>query len=193
MHCRGLEETAIKYNRYVVNGKLFRTLAHDVGKRTQNSGVCVPTVEGETYYMQLIDIVEVEYYDRTTYVLIKCNWVDPTIDRGFRIDDYGLVFVNFNHLVHMGELITNEPYVLTSQVDQVFYIEDRRNPNWVYAVRTKPQNMYDVGQGEGSNDAGASYHECVPLVLGTVDLHDMNDEFEQDRPNIDPIEAPVIQ
>jgi hypothetical protein len=102
MPCRGLKETAVKYNRYVVNGKLFRTFAHDVGRRIQNSGVCVPTIEGETYYEQLTDIVEVEYYDMTTYVLFKCNWVDPTIDRGFRIDDYDLVFVNFNHLVHIG-------------------------------------------------------------------------------------------
>jgi hypothetical protein len=193
MHCRGLKEITIKYNRYMVNSKLFCTLAHDVGRRTQNSGVCVPTIEGEMYYRQLTNIVEVEYYDRTTYVLFKCNWADPTVDRGFRIDDYGLVFINFNHLVHKGELITNESYVLTSQVDQVFYIEDRRNPNWVCAVRTKPRNVYDVGQGEGSNDAGASYHECVPLVLGTINLHDMNDEFEYNRPDIDPIEALVIQ
>jgi len=39
------------------------------------------------------------------------------MDRGFRIDDYGLVFVNFNHLIHREEPITDEPYVLTSQVD----------------------------------------------------------------------------
>jgi hypothetical protein len=193
MRCRRLKETAVKYNNYVVNGKLFHTLAHDVGRRTQNSGVYVPTVEGETYYGQFTDIVEVKYYDRTTYVLFKCNWADPTIDRGFRIDNYGLVFVNFNHLIHMGELITDEPYVLTSQVDQVFYVEDGRNPNWVCAVRTKPCNVYAVGKGEGSNDAGTTYHECVLLVLATADLHDMNDEFEHDRPDIDPIEAPVIQ
>jgi hypothetical protein len=42
--------------------------------------------------------------------------------------------------------------MLTSQVDQVFYVEDGRNPNWVCTVRTKPRNVYDVGQGEGSND-----------------------------------------
>jgi hypothetical protein len=66
MRCRGLKEAAVKYNRYVVNDKLFRTLSHDMGRRTQNSGVCMPTVEGETYYRQLTDIVEVEYYDRTT-------------------------------------------------------------------------------------------------------------------------------
>jgi hypothetical protein len=70
-----------------------------------------------------------------------CNWRDPTIDRGFRIDDYDLVFVNFNRLFHRGELITNEPYVLTSQVDQVFYVENGRNSNWVCAMRTKPQNV----------------------------------------------------
>jgi hypothetical protein len=114
MRSRGLKDIAVKYNRYVVNGKLFRTLAHDVGRRTHNSGVCVPTVECETHYGQLTDIVEVEYYNRTTYVLFKCNWVDPTMDRGFRVDDYGLVFVNFTHLVHRGELLTDEPYVLTS-------------------------------------------------------------------------------
>jgi hypothetical protein len=127
MHCRGLKETAVKYNMYVVNGKLFRTLAHDVERRTQNNDVCVPIVDGETYYGKLTDIVEVEYYDKTKYVLFKCDWADPTRDRGFKIDDYDLVFVNFNHLVHRGELITDEPYVLTSQVDQVFYVEDEWN------------------------------------------------------------------
>jgi hypothetical protein len=115
----------------------------------------------------------------------------PHDRQGFRIDDYDLVFVNFNHLVHKGELITDDPYVLTSQVDQVFYVEDGRNLNWVGAVRTKPRNVYDVGQGERSNDAGATCHECIPLVLGTVDQHDMNDEFKHDMPDIDPIEAPV--
>jgi len=101
------------------------------------------------------------------------------------------VFVNFNHLVHRGELITDEPYVLTSQVDQVFYAGDGRNSDWVCAMRTKPRNVYNIGQGEGSHDVGATYHECMPLVLATADLHDMNDEFEHDRPDIDPIEAPV--
>jgi hypothetical protein len=100
MHCRGLRETTINYKRYVVNGKLFRTLAYDVGRKTQN---------------------------RTMYVIFKGNWADPTLDKGFRIDDYGLVFVNFNHLVHRGELIIDRPYVLTSQLDQVFNVKDGRN------------------------------------------------------------------
>ena len=53
MHSRRPMVSAVQYNRYVVNGKLFHTIAHDVGKRSQNNGVCVPTVDGETYYGKL--------------------------------------------------------------------------------------------------------------------------------------------
>jgi hypothetical protein len=50
---------------------------------------------------------------RTSY--LSAIGQTPTMDRGFTIDEYGLVFVNFNHLVHRGELIKDKPYVLTSQ------------------------------------------------------------------------------
>jgi hypothetical protein len=53
--------------------------------------------------------------------------------------------------------------------------------------------VYDVGQGEGSNEAGTTYHECVSLVLATDDIPDTNDEFEYNIPDIDPIEALMIQ
>ena len=120
MHRRGPREIAVRYNKYVVNGKLFHTLAFDVGKRTQNSSVCVPTVDGNTYFEKLIEVIEVEYFDRTKYVMFKCKWVDSTRDNGYKVDEYDLIFVNFKNLVHMGEMINDEPYVLTSQVDQVF-------------------------------------------------------------------------
>jgi hypothetical protein len=53
-HSKGLVETALEYNRYVVNGKLFHTLAQDEGKTTQNSRVCELTIDGDTYYRKLI-------------------------------------------------------------------------------------------------------------------------------------------
>jgi hypothetical protein len=134
MHCRGPKEIAVTYNRYVVNGKLFRTVTHDSGKRTQNSGVCVPTDDGLTYYRKLTDIIEVEYYDRTKYVMFNCGWVDTTRDRGYKVDECGMVLVNFNRLVHRGDRETDDPYILTSQVDQVFYVEDERNPGWACAI-----------------------------------------------------------
>ena len=73
MHCKGPMVSAVQYNRYMVNEKLFRTIAYDVGRRYQNSGVCVPTLDDEIYYRKLTQIIEVEYYDRTKYVLFKCD------------------------------------------------------------------------------------------------------------------------
>ncbi len=98
-----------------------------------------------TYYEKLTDIIEVEYYDRTKYVMFKCDWADTTRDRGYKVDEYGMELVSFNRLVHRGDLVTDDPYVLTSQVDQVFYVEDERNPSWACALWTKPWNVYDVG------------------------------------------------
>ncbi len=56
----------------MVNGKLFRTVAQDKGKTTQNSGMCVPTVDDNTYYGKLTRIIEVEYYLRKLTRLGMC-------------------------------------------------------------------------------------------------------------------------
>ena len=98
----------------MVNGKFFCTFSHDPGKMMQNSGVCVPTVDGETYYGKLTKIIQVEYYDMTKYVMFKCDWADNTRDRGYKVDKYGLTLVNFKNLIHVGDRITNELYLLTS-------------------------------------------------------------------------------
>jgi len=76
--------------------------------------------------------------------------------------------------------------VLTTQVDQVFYVEDERDPGWACAVRTKPRNVYDVGD-EGHDDACANYHECEPLLLTSNNDHHLRDDFDHIQPDLDPI------
>ena len=89
----------------------------------------MPIVDGEMYYGKLTQIIEVEYCDRTKYVLFKCDWVDSTRDRGYKVDVHGLTLVNFKNLVYKGDQITYKLYVLTTQVEQVFYVENERNLN----------------------------------------------------------------
>ena len=190
MYCKGLKKIAVKYNRYVVNGK-FRTLAIDIKNRTHNSGVCVPTINGETYYRKLTQIIEVEYYDKTKYVMFKCD-LDNTKDRGYKVDEYGITLVNFKNLIHTGEQITDEPFVLTSQVDQIFYVKDERNSDWACTVRTKPRNMYDIGHGEGPNDAIINYHEIEPFLLSNNYDVNSSDDVDYVRLDLAPIEAYVI-
>ena len=139
MHCKGPMVSTVQYNIYVVNGKLFHTIAHDVGNRPQNNGVCVPTIDGKMYYEKLTQIIKVKY------VLFKCDWADNIRGRGYKLDKHGLTLVNFKNLVHRGDKITDEPYVLTSQVAQVFYVKDDRDHDWACAVRTKLRNVYDIG------------------------------------------------
>jgi hypothetical protein len=165
MHCRRSMVLAVQYNRYVVNGELFRTIAYDVGKRSQNSGVYVPTVDGGTYYGKLTQIIEVEYYDWTKYVLFKRDWADNTRGRGYKLDKHGLTLVNFKNLVHRGDKITDEPYVITSQVSQIFYVNDDRDLDWACVVSTKPRNVYNVGQGQRDDDDQANYHKSEQLQL----------------------------
>jgi hypothetical protein len=138
MHCKGPKVSTIQYNRYVVNNMLFRNIAHNMEMRSQNNGVCVPIVDEEMYYSKLTQIIEVEYYDRKKYVLFKCDWADSIRGQGCTVDkNYGLTLVNFKNLVNRRDQITDEPYVLTSQVQQVFYIEDERNSDWACIVKIK--------------------------------------------------------
>jgi hypothetical protein len=91
-------------------------VAQDEGKTTQNSGMFVPTVDGDTYYGKLTRIIEVEYYDTTKYVLFKCDREDIRKDKGWSEDEYGMTLVNFKNLIHTGDKILDDPYVLSSQV-----------------------------------------------------------------------------
>jgi hypothetical protein len=169
MHSKGPRQLALEYNHYVVNGMLFRTLSRDEGKTTQNSGVCVPTIDGNTYYGKLTRIIEIEYYDTTRYVLFKCDWADIKINKGYKEDEYGFSLVNFKNRIHTGEKITDDPYVLSSQISQVYYVEDERHPDWAVVVKTKPRNVFDVGQGEvdDDDDDASNYHENEPFNLNT--------------------------
>ncbi|KAG6683455.1 hypothetical protein I3842_12G014100 [Carya illinoinensis] len=82
---------------------------------------------------------------------------DVARGRGFKVDEFGFTLVNFSHLVHTGSRITNDPFVLSSQISQVFSVTDERCPNWVVVVKTKPRDVYDTGEEEVTDDDEDEY------------------------------------
>lgn len=110
-------------------------------------------------------IIKVEYYDKTRYVLFKCDLADIKKDWGYKDDEYGFRLVNFKKLIHKGDDIADEPYVLSTQVSQVYYVEDERHPDWAVVVKTKPRKVFDLGQGEVNDDDDRNYHENEPFNL----------------------------
>ena len=72
------------------------------------------------YYGVLIEVVELHYLGENKVVLFKCDWWDVTnIGREIKNDEYNYTFINFARI-----LPTNEPFILASQAEQVFYVKN---------------------------------------------------------------------
>ncbi|XP_073105181.1 uncharacterized protein [Elaeis guineensis] len=116
-----------------------------------NSGVLVKgddTSADKEYYGVLEDIFELLYVGNKKVVLFKCHWWDVgRLGREYRVDNYGYISVNIH-----GSLNTNEPFVLASQAQQVFYVEDLVDSNWLVVVKTYPRDAYDVPSVDNDAD-----------------------------------------
>ena len=176
--------------RYVTNGLKFQTKDSEEDK-TQNSGVSVVTEGGVTYYGALTDIIELDYFDSFKYILFKCEWVGILSEKGYKIDEFGFSLVNFKHLIHVGEKLIDEPYVLASEASQVFYVEDKRHKDWVVVVKTKARDIFDAGISvlcDDEDDESNTYCENVPYNIIVDDTHgDANDHLDSARPSLEGI------
>ena len=89
-----------------------------IGRARQHSSDKNPK-EGEIhYYGALTDIIQLDYSGKYKAILLKCDWVD--INRGCKIDNFGMILVNFNYLQHTGNDICDDPFVFASQAKKVF-------------------------------------------------------------------------
>ena len=68
------------YSACVAKSVRFVTYNRDSRHMTQNSGVSVPGIDGNTFYGQLEDILEFTYLNGFSVILFKCKWfnTDPT-------------------------------------------------------------------------------------------------------------------
>lgn len=157
MHSKGPMQVAKEFKQIVINCTKYRTRNYENGKKTQNCGVSVCTEDGPAWYSQLTRIIEIMYYDGSRYVLFKYDWADVTRGKGFKEDEFVSSLVNFSHLVHTGNRITDNPFVLSFQVSQVYYVANERCPNWVVIVKTKPRDVYDTGEEEVTDNDEDEY------------------------------------
>jgi hypothetical protein len=181
---RGPLRSVKRYSGYLVKGYRFHTQNREKSLRTQNSGVVV-TVEGESYassrdrrpvhgvinyYGKLNDIIELNYSGQIRVVLFKCDWVD--INRGCKIDN-GVTLVNFSYKAYTGTSLADDPYVLASQVDKVYYVMDPKHKNWEVVRHVKVRDAFDMG---GVDDqAGPSSNDCT---FNVPNLHTIGDDGE---------------
>ncbi|XP_071697780.1 uncharacterized protein [Rutidosis leptorrhynchoides] len=166
------------YKGFITNGFRFLTKRREEFMRTQNSGVTAE-VEGGNYYGKLTDIIELEYLSNYKVVLFRCDWVDIRVSKGLKKDKYEFPLVNFSRpLVHTGEALKDDPFIISSQAKQVFYIKDLKDGAWSHVIMTKPRDTYDMGSNICNDDGGDDddddddddiYTQCIPYDLPVLD------------------------
>lgn len=122
----GFPRRITTYGCYDVNGYRFRSEKYESAKSglsTVNTGVCVSCVDDDNnvidYFGVIEDIIKITWEGSTNLelVLFDCRWLDPTNSGVRRTENLGLVEVN-----HTSRLSNFEPFVLASQVTQVYYL-----------------------------------------------------------------------
>ncbi|XP_074327759.1 uncharacterized protein LOC141665675 [Apium graveolens] len=148
---RGPHRAAKQFTGYIVNGFRFHTKQRDSRCTTQNSGVFLtalttsfatvkdknPVVGEVGYYGAIEDIIEVDYWGALAVVIFRCCWYQK------EKDCHGLTRVNFNKLYEK-----DDPFVLATQVQQVFYVEDPTEKNVHFIIKKFPKDQYSDVEDE---------------------------------------------
>ena len=96
----------------------FVVHSRDVRRTTQNSGVSTTGDDGRKYYGQLEDILELGYLEHCKVVLFRCKWFKTNNIKNCVTKN------NITSISTQTEWFTNEQYILATQADQVFYLDD---------------------------------------------------------------------
>ncbi|GKC42992.1 RNA-directed DNA polymerase [Tanacetum coccineum] len=81
--------------------------------------------------------------------------------------------IELEPFVHTGESLKDDPFIISSQARQVFYIEDPKDVRWWHIIMTKTRDTYDMGRNvnmnEDDDDDEELYTECMPYNLPIPD------------------------
>jgi hypothetical protein len=116
------------YSGYDVNGYRFCTSSYEASRpnrKTTNSGVFTPGLDGVEYYGRIEEIYELSFHGSKPLnpVIFKCHWFDPEVTRQTYCS-LGIVEIRQDS-VFPGD----DVYIVAQQATQVYYLR--------YACQTK--------------------------------------------------------
>ncbi|KAK4438800.1 hypothetical protein Salat_0214600 [Sesamum alatum] len=148
----GPDKRVTHYEACIMNGLRFHTKQREKGKKTQNSGVVVKVEEEsgfQNYYGVLTNIIQLDYLGNHQVVLFKCDWYGGKL---VQIDKYNCTSINVSK-----PWKTNEPYVLASQAQQVFYVDDiKLGNNWKVAIEFQARSSWNVLENKDDDECPVS-------------------------------------
>ncbi|XP_060201915.1 uncharacterized protein LOC132630351 [Lycium barbarum] len=164
-----------RYSTFMVNGFRFQT--KELVIKTQNSGVLVRGDDSDPnkeYYGVLKDIYELSYVGNRKVYLFKCHWWDVArLGRGYKIDKYGFTSVNTHCALNI-----NQPFVLASQSEQVFYLNDMVNKDWLVVVKTNPRDLFNIPEVEDEALLNEEVYQQEEVECNILRTNDQETEIE---------------
>lgn len=144
---QGPDDRVRVFNRCFINGFLFRTVSAERSLITQNCGVLVKGDEGTgnmDWYGVIKKIISLQFAGGKEVMMFKCDWFDvhaatKNKGKGYNKDQYGIIYIDTTRLRY-----SDDPYVLATQAEQVFYVKHAKKSNWCSVVRIKPRNLFSM-------------------------------------------------
>lgn len=116
------------------------------------------------YYGVIVEIWLLDY-NMFKIPLFKCDWVDN--NKGVKVDDLGFKLVELNRVGHK-----SDPFILASQANQVFYVEDQLDPKWFVVLASPTRAYIEVGCDDEVVDVCDEHQpsSSVPPSFESVDM-----------------------
>ncbi|WMV50173.1 hypothetical protein MTR67_043558 [Solanum verrucosum] len=132
-----------------------------------------------TYYAVIRDIIEIDYYGYFSVVLFRCDWFHN------EVDEYQLTQVYFNRLCS-----ANDPFVLASQVNQFFYVEDPIEKEVHYAIKKVHVDLYDLEEEDCPNIDQTFWREPNDDIGSSDRLLDVDVRWSREDLPVDIVDVP---
>lgn len=176
---RGPDHRARVFNRCFINGFLFRVSSIENFLTTQNSGVFVKgdaSTGNMDWYGVLRKIICLDFPNQKEVMLFQCDWFDVPAasrskSRGYNKDQYGVIDIDITRFRY-----SNEPYILSTQAEQVCYVKNTKKPDWCSVLRMKPRNLFAMPEGEGTDKVGEIDLDSVVVGVEDMNLEQQNED-----------------
>ncbi|GJU97831.1 reverse transcriptase domain-containing protein [Tanacetum coccineum] len=168
----GPNSTPISINSYIVNGVRF--VVHNRDKRCTTQNNDITSKDGEMYYGQLEEILEL-WYMSFKVVLFQVKWFN-TSNEGRKVK-YFVIRNNITQILASSESFNDQQYILATQVKQVFYLEDmaRRPLHWKVVQDVNHKKFL-----KGGVIVVEDNHDAPPDIIDV----DNNDDFIHDEDGV---------
>ncbi|KAL0281835.1 UNVERIFIED_CONTAM: hypothetical protein Sangu_2986300 [Sesamum angustifolium] len=108
-------------------------------------------------------------------------------EEGLKVDDFKFTLVNFNHVMYTGEEYSDEPYILSTQAEQVWYVDEPLELDWKVVVRISRRDNFDIYSWERQVEIHVSLELDDRPILGDsnwgreeVEVLEVDDNDEED-------------